>query len=262
MINNLNQPDSHSLNLPDIDILNELVLLQSTTKDFIDQLLKDSQISSFLYNDLIVELNQMICENEKNEKLIVSNKDKDMNMNMNINDIDLNAAAYIENNLDIYTKNVCQYFFGLDTKGGIQQSACTLNSILTNITNTNPLIDNLNDTNKRKRSKKIFYIKKIKSKSNCKEIPKKNHMNRSSNFRGVSKNGLNWQVLIMLNKKLKYFGCFKTQEEAALVYDILGIKYQGNKTKTNFMYTNEEIEYIKENDLILNMKSKSKKENI
>ena len=43
----------------------------------------------------------------------------------------------------------------------------------------------------------------------------------------------------MINKKKRYIG------EAASSYDIVAIQNHGNKAKTNFYYTPEEIEKIK-----------------
>ena len=67
---------------------------------------------------------------------------------------------------------------------------------------------------------------------------------RRSRFRGVSKNGNHWQVLIMVKKKKKYLGSYSNEEEAARIYDKVALKYHGNKAKTNYNYSKEEIEKI------------------
>jgi len=41
--------------------------------------------------------------------------------------------------------------------------------------------------------------------------------NKSSKHRGVSKNRDSWQVVLRVNGKLKWFGIYATEEEAALV---------------------------------------------
>ena len=68
---------------------------------------------------------------------------------------------------------------------------------------------------------------------------------RGSKYRGVSKNGNQWQVLIMINKKKRYIGNYKTEEEAASSYDIVAIQNHGNKAKTNFYYSPDDILKIK-----------------
>ena len=72
-----------------------------------------------------------------------------------------------------------------------------------------------------------------------------NRGQRGSKYRGVSKNGNQWQVLIMINKKKRYIGNYKNEEEAASSYDIVAIQNHGNKAKTNFYYTPEQIIKIK-----------------
>ncbi len=73
----------------------------------------------------------------------------------------------------------------------------------------------------------------------------RNRGQRGSKYRGVSKNGNQWQVLIKINKKKRYIGNYKNEEEAASSYDIVAIQNHGNKAKTNFYYTPEQIDKIK-----------------
>ncbi len=67
----------------------------------------------------------------------------------------------------------------------------------------------------------------------------RNNKIRSSNFRGVSKTGNKWQVLLMHKAKF-YLGSYNTEEEAAKVYDSYAIYYFNERAKTNFLYTEEE----------------------
>ena len=96
-----------------------------------------------------------------------------------------------------------------------------------------------NNTNISLNEKKIINKSKIQEK-NIGERGK-----RGSKYRGVSKNGNQWQVLIMINKKKRYIGNYKTEEEAANSYDIVAIQNHGNKAKTNFYYSPDEILQIK-----------------
>ena len=67
---------------------------------------------------------------------------------------------------------------------------------------------------------------------------------RSSKFRGVSKNGKHWQVLIMIKQKKRYIGNFSNEEEAAREYDKIAIQFHGPKAKTNFLYSEDEVKTI------------------
>ena len=67
---------------------------------------------------------------------------------------------------------------------------------------------------------------------------------RSSRFRGVSKNGNQWQVVMMHQKDKSYGGCYSSEENAARIYDILAIKKRGIKAKTNFVYNISQMEII------------------
>ena len=49
--------------------------------------------------------------------------------------------------------------------------------------------------------------------------------------------GKNWQVLMMIDQAKKYIGSYRTEEEAARVYDKYSILVNGIKAKTNFSYT-------------------------
>ena len=93
--------------------------------------------------------------------------------------------------------------------------------------------------------KPIQNINENEIENNEKEIENRNRGQRGSKYRGVSKNGNQWQVLIMINKKKRYIGNYKNEEEAASSYDIVAIQNHGNKAKTNFYYSPEEIERIK-----------------
>jgi hypothetical protein len=67
---------------------------------------------------------------------------------------------------------------------------------------------------------------------------------RGSKFRGISKNGNSWQILLMVNRKKKYLGTLQSEELAAKFYDKVAIQYQGAKAKTNFPYNKQQVMQI------------------
>ena len=96
----------------------------------------------------------------------------------------------------------------------------------------------LKDISTKKSKKKIFYIKKItdKEKEAGEEKKLKKYIYRGSKYRGVSRNGKTWQVLIMVNRNKNYFGNFKSEDEAAKKYDEYAMKYHKNKARLNFSH--------------------------
>ena len=88
-----------------------------------------------------------------------------------------------------------------------------------------------------------------KSKQNKFVVKKKT----TSKYRGVSKNGNKWQVIMMINNKKYYKGSYISEEFAARVYDILSIKNRGIKARTNFIYNNIQKKNIYESKI--NIKS-------
>ena len=99
---------------------------------------------------------------------------------------------------------------------------------------------NYNSSKDLKKFKKISFIRKAK---------------RSSKYRGVSKNGNQWQVLFMNDTNKSYIKSYSSEEVAARIYDILEIKKRGIKAKTNFKYNNLEMEQIKEMDIDIKSKN-------
>lgn len=91
--------------------------------------------------------------------------------------------------------------------------------------------------------------------------------NRGSRYRGVSKNGTKWQVMIVRGEIKKYIGAVESEEIAARFYDKYALIIQGFEVsyslitsvsllfstycivccvqaKTNFSYTKREIEQL------------------
>ena len=114
----------------------------------------------------------------------------------------------------------------------------------------NKLVFILGDNKKDKKEKEIKKYKSNEpnqSKENLKkndENLEKNRKPRGSKYRGVSRNGNQWQVLIMVNKKKRYVGSYSKEEDAARAYDKVALQNHGSKAKTNFDYTKKEVEEI------------------
>ena len=116
-----------------------------------------------------------------------------------------------------------------------------------------------NDEIKALKNKKIVYINNglLNNNSTSRYIKKFKKINfvirnkTSSKFRGVSRNGNNWQVLMMKNNKKYYLGNYPSEELAARVYDVYAIKMRGINARTNFPYNNAQIKNIFENNITL-----------
>ena len=67
---------------------------------------------------------------------------------------------------------------------------------------------------------------------------------RGSRYRGVSRNGNQWQVLIMVCKKKRYVGSYSNEEEAARAYDKASLQNHGVRAKTNYDYVDDELRDI------------------
>ena len=84
---------------------------------------------------------------------------------------------------------------------------------------------------------KIFLIKKIIDKDKEIEEDKKRQKKtiyKRSKFRGVLWKGNRWQAFIMVKRNKNYIGNFKSEEEAAKVYDEYAMKFHKNKARLNF----------------------------
>lgn len=106
--------------------------------------------------------------------------------------------------------------------------------------------------NTSRRKEKVIDESKLISKHKCKNLlPPDQTGKRGSKFRGVSRNGNQWQVLIMVKKRKRYVGSYSNEIEAARNYDKVAIQHHTYKAKTNYFYTDEEIERIRSEPLLL-----------
>ncbi len=106
-----------------------------------------------------------------------------------------------------------------------------------------------------KKNNKLIFMNKclIKPKKKNKNIIKKPL--RKSLYRGVSKNGKNWQTIVSSKYFKGYIGTYPTEELAARVYDVVSIKNWGIKAKTNFQYNLHQIQRINEAIIDFNAKN-------
>ena len=123
--------------------------------------------------------------------------------------------------------------------------------------------NNKNNEIKVFKNRKIVYINQtlLNSYNTSKNLKKVKNIafigetKRSSKYRGVSKNGNQWQVLFMNHNKKSYVGSYSSEEVAARIYDILEIKKRGIKARTNFKYNDFQMKKIK--DMDIDIKSKN-----
>lgn len=150
------------------------------------------------------------------------------------------------NKININTDNMKTNLINMNSINNISFTKTKYFNIIKNI-NNKCLFDS-NDKNEIKvlKNKKAVYIDRYFLNTNStsrdtKKLKKNKFIIRnktSSKYRGVSKNGNKWQVLIQINKKQSYIGSYLSEEFAARVYDVLAIKNRGIKAKTNFIYNN------------------------
>ena len=226
--NNKKNNSPHRLN--EIEYLIKKIINSKNENQKIDLEVNDLGIpekNKFFKNEKIdidkkIELSKLKNINWKNNNLF-----KEMNVNNNGNDI-------IENNCD--KKDEEDIIKRSEVKVMINNKLVYSNS---NGTNSHQYSNNF------QKSKKILFI---------------NVGRRRSKYRGVSKNGNQWQVLFMVNKNKSYVGTYTSEDFAARVYDIMAIKNRGNKAKTNFIYSETQIRKICNTEI--DIKSKNFKEKI
>ena len=207
-----------------------------------------------------ININDNFIDFYKNENFnVIHNKKrdfskkKDKNIFSNNNDDDNNKSNKIEN---------CNYFY--INKSNLKENELNNSTINKNIDEEinkknkeniyikeeNNSKDNINKKNvfsndiRVKKNNKMIYINKYLIKEKSKKKKNIEEKKRKGRYRGVSKNGNKWQTLLSYKNKNGYFGVYPTQEIAARVYDIVSIKLQGIKAKTNFKYDIHQIQKI------------------
>ncbi len=84
--------------------------------------------------------------------------------------------------------------------------------------------------------------RKIYSASSKVSVPEGQNLSKPrAKYIGVSKNGKNWQSLIVINNIKVYLGTYKTQIEAAVMFDFHSILMKGDKARVNNDYTARQV---------------------
>ena len=219
---------------------------ENKLENYISYKNNDSNFNSIINNLINCKQNDninkpiIIKNNNKKFENINSNPDSLDSTNNNIKNKYFNITNYeseekINNNNIINTKKESPIVVDNERNNEIKvlknNKAVYVNSYLLNSPSASKKLKQLN---------KITFIGKSK---------------RSSKFRGVSKNGNQWQVLLMYKKGKSYVGSYSSEEFAARIYDILAIKLRGVKARTNFKYSYEQIKKIGDNDFDIKSKN-------
>ena len=222
---------------------------------------------------------------EKENKLEnnISDKNNDSNFNNIINNLinckqndNINKPIIIKNNnkkfeninsnpdsLDSTNNNIKNKYFNI-TNYELEEKINNNNNIINTKKESPIVVDNeRNNEIKVLKNNKAVYVNSylLNSPSASKKLKQLNKITfigkskRSSKFRGVSKNGNQWQVLLMYKKGKSYVGSYSSEEFAARIYDILAIKLRGVKARTNFKYSYEQIKKIGDNDFDIKSKN-------
>ena len=221
---------------------------------------------------------------EKENKLenYISYKNNDSNFNNIINNLinckqndNINKPIIIKNNnkkfeninsnpdsLDSTNNNIKNKYFNITNYES--EEKINNNNIINTKKESPIVVDNeRNNEIKVLKNNKAVYVNSylLNSPSASKKLKQLNKITfigkskRSSKFRGVSKNGNQWQVLLMYKKGKSYVGSYSSEEFAARIYDILAIKLRGVKARTNFKYSYEQIKKIGDNDFDIKSKN-------
>ena len=211
--NNQKNYEQYTKNVNNIEYLNNI------NNNLLNKIKKNKnllEISTYKKNNNIFDKNETNIYIKKDKIFNIEKINKTINANNNINNNDNNEYNYLQ------FKNIFKSYN----------------------TNLNDKIFFNNEKQVKKYNKTVYMNKfLLKKKKNITKKRISTHK-RSSKFRGVSKNGAGWQVLLMFNNNRPYIGTYHSEELAARIYDIASIKKIGIKSKTNFSYNSEQIDRI------------------
>ena len=220
-------------------------------------------IQIYIHNSIINS--STFLEQENKMDICNSDKNNDFNFNNIINNLlnckqNYNINKPIINNNNEKLENI-KYSNIINYES---EEKINTNNIINNKKESALFLDNeRNNVIKVLKNNKEVYVNSylLNSHSASKNLIKFNIITfigkrkRSSKFRGVSKNGNQWQVLIMYKKGKSYAGSYPSEELAARIYDILAIKLRGIKARTNFKYRYDQIKKIVDNNFDIKSKN-------
>ena len=257
---------------------------QQKNENEFDTELENNKLISDTYsnsNNSIIN-GSSFAEKEKQLENNISDKNNDSNFNNIINNLinckqndNINKPIIIKNNnkkfeninsnpdsLDSTNNNIKNKYFNITNYES--EEKINNNNIINTKKESPIVVDNeRNNEIKVLKNNKAVYVNSylLNSPSASKKLKQLNKITfigkskRSSKFRGVSKNGNQWQVLLMYKKGKSYVGSYSSEEFAARIYDILAIKLRGVKARTNFKYSYEQIKKIGDNDFDIKSKN-------
>lgn len=211
------------------------------------------------YSKNLRKINIINNGTRQKKKLLINSNNKQFNctqFHSKNNSYDYNKSLVIENCEAIHLNKSL-------SKKVITEDKIENNEIYSKKNNSNDTNNNndnyLKEQIRIKKNQKIVFMNKylINKKTKRNNAPKTRL--RKSIYRGVSKNGKKYQVIISYKKNNKYYGVYPTDEIAARAYDIISIKNKGIKANTNFKYDLHQIQKISEVNIDFNIKNINEK---
>jgi hypothetical protein len=240
--------------------------------------LKENESWHLFQNSQLIENNQKIKEEETNKNpkeyfllnnsLFNSFNNNKFELSSNINNLNKNINNKLVSKDEINLNKTTSNYKNIEDISSRNSTLSTNNRNINNIdikkkniftvikyncdNSINSYESNNNNEVKVFKNKKVVYINSCllnsytysKNLKKAKKVTFIGTTKRSSRFRGVSKNGNQWQVVMMHQKDKIYGGCYSSEENAARIYDILTIKKRGINSKTNFVYNISQMEKI------------------
>lgn len=234
---------------------NELYnLFNNNSYNYLNSMIKDIKVENYInintnINTTKYNINgNKFIDIQKNQFTNIKKIDEN---NENNNSTDSTNSQVPLNNTTLKQKN----FFNIEHIKNVKVKKRTHKKNIKQTENNNEI--------KVLKNNKVVYVNNflLNSYSTSKNIKKLNKIafvgrnKRSSRYRGVSKNGNQWQVLMMINKNKCYIGSYPSEEFAARIYDVLALKNRGIKARTNFVYNSKQIKKICDTDIDIKSKN-------